>query len=348
MLKRLPTALLSLVIFGCLARPASAEIRAPLNPEERTNGAQTLSALEPLQKQISSCTALLLNAKGEAIATATWVGEDGYLITKASEVSNLDRCQVRWSGDQKAALREIRRDTTNDLVLAQAIGVTGIEAVKFEPAQKLSFGQWLVSPTGKAQALRIGVVSAKRRPIPGMGAAIGVRMENVESESAPSVRIVAVAEDSPAEEAGLLASDLILEVSGEKITDHKHVFTLISQRQPGDEIQVKVRRQGQEKSVPVRLASRTRVMSNFDGEDFANGGISIRTDHYKEIIQHDLPLGTRDMGGPLLDLQGRVIGINIARVDRVTTFALPSEVFWPGLKQWIEEDRHPPKALPAK
>ena len=42
------------------------------------------------------------------------------------------------------------------------------------------------------------------------------------------------------------------------------------------------------------------------------------------------------------------MGINIARVDRVTTFALPVEAFWSETQQWIHADRHPPKAVPAK
>jgi S1-C subfamily serine protease len=31
------------------------------------------------------------------------------------------------------------------------------------------------------------------------------------------------------------------------------------------------------------------------------------------------------MGGPLLDLDGRAVGILIARADRVTTFAIPKD-----------------------
>jgi hypothetical protein len=32
------------------------------------------------------------------------------------------------------------------------------------------------------------------------------------------------------------------------------------------------------------------------------------------------------MGSPLLDLEGRAVGILISRTDRVTTFALPKDV----------------------
>ena len=54
------------------------------------------------------------------------------------------------------------------------------------------------------------------------------------------------------------------------------------------------------------------------------------------------------MGGPLATLEGKVVGINIARVDRVTTFALPVEAFWTEAQLWIKADRHPPKAVLAQ
>jgi S1-C subfamily serine protease len=98
-------------------------------------------------------------------------------------------------------------------------------------------------------------------------------------------------------------------------------------------------------TLQVRLASRSKILQNWEGEDFANGGISIRTDNFPQVIQHDIPLSPLDMGSPLLDLAGNPLGINIARVDRVTTFALPAEIFWKEIQPLIEADRHPPKAL---
>ena len=45
-----------------------------------------------------------------------------------------------------------------------------------------------------------------------------------------------------------------------------------------------------------------------------------------DVIQHELPLTPQAMGGPLVNLQGKAMGINIARADRVTTFTLPATV----------------------
>ena len=44
------------------------------------------------------------------------------------------------------------------------------------------------------------------------------------------------------------------------------------------------------------------------------------------IIQHDLPLPPEAMGGPVLDINGKAIGLNMARVDRVTTYALTAKI----------------------
>ena len=42
------------------------------------------------------------------------------------------------------------------------------------------------------------------------------------------------------------------------------------------------------------------------------------------MIQHEVSLGPLDMGGPLFDLEGRLVGINIAKANRVEFFAIPA------------------------
>jgi serine protease Do len=345
MITPLPSPKVLILLLSTVSQLALGELRAPLKPEEMTNGNQTLAPLAALQAQVARNTALLMNAKNKAVATLTWVGKEGYFITKASEVPRLEECTVKWGTAPKAQVREIRRDTRHDIVLGQAIHLPEVPAVSFISSKNLSFGQWIVSPAA-GKVLKIGVISAKRREIKGFGAAMGIRMDDKPS-SASGVRIIGVAEDSPAAAAGLIAGDLMMELAGEKIRDFRRVNELIFKRQPGEEIEIKYQRNDKLGSLKVRLASRTKVLSNWDGEDFANGGISIRTDNFAEVLQHDLPLNPLDMGGPVMDLKGRAVGINIARVDRITTFALPGELFWPMIQQWIEADRHPPKAQPA-
>ena len=51
--------------------------------------------------------------------------------------------------------------------------------------------------------------------------------------------------------------------------------------------------------------------------------------NFPTILQHDTVIKPTDCGGPLVDLDGRVVGINVARAGRVESYALPSEVVVP-------------------
>ncbi len=324
--------------FAELSRPT-------LPPEERTNGRLTLTSVAKLKPFTVACAARIESLLGRVLCTATVVGEDGYVLLKASEVPDLAKTRIHFSDGRKADLREVHRDVRLDLLLAQAVGVTGLRAAAFETAKHLTSGQWLCSVAAAGKEERIGVVSAKARRILGTGAAMGIRMDEKASKGGKGVRIIEIASDSPAEEAGLEEDDVILSIAGEAVNQFRRVHDLVNQRQPGEVIALTYRREGREAVCRVRLASRTQVLKNWEGEDFANGGVSLRNDNFPQVLQHDTPLHPSDMGGPIATLEGRVVGINIARVDRVTTFALPVEVFWTEVQRRIKADRHPPKAI---
>jgi serine protease Do len=333
--------------FSLASATAYGDLRAPLPAAERTNGTQTLAAVSALEKQTQIMVAPVIDKEGLTLSTASWVGSEGYFLTKASDTPKLEQCKVLISTSLSVGIREIHRSSAHDLVLAQAIGVSGLPALTFEPkAPSTRYGQWLAAPVKGGKALRIGIISAQRRKIPGGGAAMGVRMD--ENSAGKGVRVAGVAEDSPAAAAGLLEDDVLLSLEGQVLSSYKDVHDLVRDRQPGEQIEISYRRKGKVSKVQLRLASRSKILQNWEGEDFANGGISIRTDNFAQVIQHDLPLAPQDMGGPLFDLDGHLLGINIARVDRITTFALPSETFWPTFIPYLEADRHPPKAMKAE
>jgi len=58
---------------------------------------------------------------------------------------------------------------------------------------------------------------------------------------------------SPADKAGLVDGDIVLEVEGQKIDEDHPLINLIQQHQVGDEIKLKVLSKGQEKEVKVKL-----------------------------------------------------------------------------------------------
>jgi S1-C subfamily serine protease len=213
--------------------------------------------------------------------------------------------------------------------------------ISWSDAKDFKIGTWMCAfdqgkPKSPSLPLRLGNISAHRRGIRG-GAALGVEMAN----DAPSeaVRIVDLGVESPAEKAGLQRNDLILAIDDVKVTSMDILRVELDQHAAGDRVKLGVRRETEERSVEVRLGSHSTVTSNWTGEDYANGGVSLRTDNFADVIQHQMPLSPRDMGGPLLDLDGKAVGINIARADRVTTFALPVSAFWGKVQEWIVQAR---------
>ena len=61
--------------------------------------------------------------------------------------------------------------------------------------------------------------------------------------------------------------------------------------------------------------------------------LSQRAEGFQVAIRHDTVLQPWQCGGPLVNLEGKAIGLNIARAGRVASYALPSAL----MKQGIED-----------
>jgi serine protease Do len=59
--------------------------------------------------------------------------------------------------------------------------------------------------------------------------------------------------------------------------------------------------------------------------DTMSGDYSKRRSGFPRVLQHDVQGNRATVGGPLLDLEGRCIGMNIARANRAESFAIPVE-----------------------
>src|SRR4029077_19551483 len=60
-------------------------------------------------------------------------------------------------------------------------------------------------------------------------------------------------------------------------------------------------------------------------QDKMGSKLSDRRGGFPSILQHDTVVQPQDCGGPVIDLDGKAVGINIARAGRTETYAIPSE-----------------------
>ena len=327
------------VCSGLLAWPLVAEEPLPLPAALRLNGSIGLASLSMIRSVAVPGVVQVLDDRGRTLQLGVAVSEDGYVLTKASEAPTDHSLRLAWSDGRQGVAKVVRVDPELDLLLARSDRDDAIP-MAWQSSTSMTSGEWVVAMTQVDQPslqVRLGCLSANRRGIPSHGAAMGIGMEdNLEGEG---VRITEVGSESPAESAGLKPDDLLLAMDGQPMLNMRMIQRAVKAFQPGHVVQLLVRRGMQERHCSLRLASRSKVVSNWDGEDYANGGVSLRTDGFPMVLQHQVPLDPADMGGPLLNLDGQPVGLNIARVDRVTTFALPMEVFWSKVQQWMVEDR---------
>jgi len=83
------------------------------------------------------------------------------------------------------------------------------------------------------------------------------------------------------------------------------------------------------------------IVSGIGREITASGGFGSQPSFYEEVIQTDAALNPGNSGGPLLNLSGQVIGINVATTPSADniSFAIPSNTLKPLLETFLSKGR---------
>ena len=145
-------------------------------------------------------------------------------------------------------------------------------------------------------------------------------------EEVGGVMIEQVVPRSAGAAAGLKKGDVVVTVETRKVTSREKVIELVGANDPGEVVAIQVKREERTLSFRVTLGHRSVTFDMFDRNARMSGPVSKRKDNFPMIIQHDVSLSVKDMGGPILNLDGKALGVNVARVDRVTTYALPAKL----------------------
>jgi serine protease Do len=96
-------------------------------------------------------------------------------------------------------------------------------------------------------------------------------------------------------------------------------------------VELRLRRDNSEMAMKATLTDRNAGPQS-ERAEFQNalgGKLSDRRSGFPLALQHDTVLRPNLCGGPVVDLDGKTIGINIARAGRVASYALPGNVIIP-------------------
>ncbi|MBC8353557.1 MAG: trypsin-like peptidase domain-containing protein [Planctomycetes bacterium] len=306
--------------------PASSNwlARIRLLPGENERSHRTIKAAFHEAVSDANKYTVSFHSDGSQVALGTIIDSDGYIVTKASEVQADVTCRL---GDGRTvATKLVSLHSEYDLALLK-VNATQLPAVRWGESSKLTAGSWLATTSPTLEPTAIGIVSSPARPLPKPQAILGVGLE----QFGELTRVNRVIEGSAASNAGLQIGDVIASVNGQAMDRPQTVSATIRSLLPGDHVSLVIKRSGRSLSVPAVLGDATRVgnLEQVELMESLGGPLSKRRSGFPYVLEHDTVLRPKDCGGPLVDLDGNAVGINIARVSRVASYALPASAIKP-------------------
>ena len=279
--------------------------------------ASSLQALEPVMKKNPGVTAVV-TVDGKLAALGTVISANGRILTKNAETDE-GKLAVRLGGEEYEA-KVLKRFPQRDLALLK-IDAKNLRPVRFQ-IEEPALGSILTASGAENEPLGIGLLSVPGRAMSKIGF-IGIQA----AEGDGGVLIARLVSGGAAEQAGLNENDIITSLDNEKVDDPISFGGLIRGRKAGEEVRVGYLREGEPGELKVTLKER-KIRDSVQDDPrmkLSLGRLSEKTGGYPDVIQHDIPLPPELCGGPLFNLKGRCIGVNVSRAGRTKTYAIPAD-----------------------
>jgi serine protease Do len=325
--------ILHLISILCLLLIVASSLQA-----QQTKSAQIVQLFRDVVAKPSQCT-VRVNVAGKEAALGAIVSADGWILTKHSEVKG-DNITCKLPDGKELAADLVGYDVPFDLAMLK-IDANDLTPVVWSDSKVSRVGHWVASPGTGKDPVAIGVISVAARqvkrtkyisPTGAAGGYLGIAFDL----NFAGVKVEEVFANNPAHKAGLKTGDLILALNGDAVESVEDFRALLAKNMPGDEIKLQIVRDDKEQELAAKLSqspgakggkSRSEIQNNMGSK------LSQRRTGFPIILQHDSVLKPSDCGGPLVNLDGQVLGINIARAGRTESYAIPSEAVRPLLEK---------------
>lgn len=290
-----------------------------------------LSALAEWRPQVAEArqSTVRVLRKNRQLGLATIVSADGYALTKASEVAE-GKFEVEFSDGRIIAGKVVDVMKAYDLALIK-IEATGLVPAKFSNMDT-PVGTLIAAVSTGEDATGLGVISVAARSLDERNKGfLGIKMS---PEDAPpkGVRIGEIVPGGAAERVGLKPGDIILEVNGQAMDSPGQLIKLVAGLKPEQKVAVQILRDSEKKSLELSLGNRAEAIASgadlrrLDQTAQMGSSLSKNATGYPNAIQSDLALQAEDAGGPVVDVNGNIVGLNIARSERVSTYLIPGKI----------------------
>jgi serine protease Do len=321
------TTLLLIFLMAGLTQAAVAqeEDDFPALPRARyRSGQQVLDAFAPISAQTRN-SIVEMNVNEDTVALGAVVDASGLVLTKASELkSGKLTCWLATGKEVEAKM--LAFDDDDDVALVQ-VKATGLKPIQWATNQVVE-GQWAITPGLADTPQAVGIISTLPHRIRPQQVYMGVVFRE-DKTAKPTVRLLMPG--FGAEEAGVKPGDIVLAVDGTTVTNFEQVKEILKDFRDGQTVQMRFQREEQEFDASIKLTTPKPGQAGYSSianerENRLSGDVSLRSEGFEEAIEHDTVLEPWQCGGPLVNLNGETIGLNIARASRVATYALPASL----------------------
>ncbi len=306
------------------------------NREHSKRSVEFVELFKPLVASAEESTVKVLNGD-RMISLGTVVGHNGLVLTKASELRGDINCGFANGDKVPAVVVGIHPET--DLALLK-IERSDLNPVHWGPGEVPIVGQWLAAPVlsrTNSRDIHAGVVGVDVRKIPPSSPYLGIQGPQQPTPDIVGAKIDRVEPDTPADDADLMVGDVITKIEDVEIKNWDDLRRTLGQYDPKDEIRLSVLRGQEELKLKAVLGEREKLERRRGSQQPDRGTQqnnmgsqpSQRRKDFPMAFQHDLMLNKTTCGGPVVNLDGHVVGINIARAGRVDSLALPVHIVLP-------------------
>ncbi len=297
----------------------------------------------PLKSVVSGAEAAMVRVYSGRVPVAFGVVIDGrgLAVTKASQLKPDAQFTVETSTHMFYAAREVARDETTDVALLRfdfgfgrqrAASLERLKTIQWDAEAPILPGAVLLTPRGFDVGPALGFAAIERResepdamdgPFLGVQTRRATRAECERAEVDRAVTVVRVVPGAAAEGAGLTPGDIVTSFNGTELDSPDQLRRLIRGLHVGDQIRLETIGTNGAAAREITLGRRG------DARDTRRGNtatpISQRSSGFGSLLAHDTVTEPEEMGSPVVDLDGRVVGMNIARFDRTATHAIGAD-----------------------
>lgn len=327
----------TITLFLGLAVLANGQLRVPKFPaaDEKITTEQAQDFFRVVRAVTGNASKVVFPVYSfrRPVGSAVSLGDD-LLLAKLSELAGKPRLVTFSKGKGVLPLKIIGAYPEHDLAVVYCEGLEA-PAAKWSDGSALPEGSLLAAVRHDGEAQGIGVKSVAARSLRNEDQGfLGVSLDP--RQRGKGVVVQEVPPRTAAAEVGLRRDDVILSVNGKEVRSYLELSNLLKRLRVGEQPEIVFNRGEETLSVTPTLRGnpqKDRESKRLEMMDTYSGGRNGVHDGFPNVIQSDMELDVNSTGLPVVDLNGKMIGMVIARAGRISTLILPGELILEVLKE---------------